>query len=110
MQAIFDKWDLPCARIGVVNDDGLMRVQRGEETVVSIPARALADEAPLYRQGGGTPRAAEPPLGPRHGFQRLTRRASLLRLLSHPDHCQQALGVAAVRPHGPHRYDGRPRL
>ena len=82
VQAIFDKWDLPCARIGVVNDDGLMRVQRGEETFVSIPARALADEAPLYHREA-TPRAAEPPLD-LATIPEADPQSSLLRLLSHP--------------------------
>ena len=45
---IFEKWDLPYAEVGVVNDDGMMRVKSGGRTVVEIPARQLADEAPLY--------------------------------------------------------------
>ena len=50
VQAIFDKWDLPCARIGVVRDDGMMRVRVGERVAAEIPARMLADEAPLYKR------------------------------------------------------------
>ncbi len=50
VQAVFDKWDLPCARIGAVNDDGMMRVRAGGQTYVEIPARALADEAPVYHR------------------------------------------------------------
>jgi phosphoribosylformylglycinamidine synthase len=45
---IFEKWDLPYAEVGVVNDDGMMRVKSSGKTVVEIPARQLADEAPLY--------------------------------------------------------------
>ncbi len=45
---IFEKWDLPYAQVGEVKDDGMMRVKVGSETVVEIPARQLADEAPLY--------------------------------------------------------------
>ncbi|HEY8899587.1 MAG TPA: phosphoribosylformylglycinamidine synthase subunit PurL [Chthoniobacterales bacterium] len=45
---IFEKWDLPYAEVGIVNDDGMMRVKSGGRTVVEIPARQLADEAPLY--------------------------------------------------------------
>ncbi len=45
---IFEKWDLPHAHVGEVKDDGMMRVKVGAETVVEIPARQLADEAPLY--------------------------------------------------------------
>ncbi|MGC1479484.1 MAG: phosphoribosylformylglycinamidine synthase subunit PurL, partial [Chthoniobacterales bacterium] len=45
---IFEKWDLPHAHVGEVKDDGMMRIKVGDETVVEIPARQLADEAPLY--------------------------------------------------------------
>ncbi len=45
---IFEKWDLPYALVGEVKDDGMMRVRHGGQTVVEIPARQLADEAPLY--------------------------------------------------------------
>ncbi len=47
---IFEKWDLPYALIGEVKDDGFMRVRENGRTVVEIPARALADEAPIYHR------------------------------------------------------------
>jgi phosphoribosylformylglycinamidine synthase II len=47
---IFEKWDLPCALIGRVTDDGLMRVKDHGVTVAEIPAKQLADEAPLYKR------------------------------------------------------------
>jgi phosphoribosylformylglycinamidine synthase II len=52
---IFEKWDLPCARIGHVTDDGLMRVKDHGVTVAEIPARQLADEAPLYKREARRP-------------------------------------------------------
>lgn len=52
---IFEKWDLPVAEIGFVTDDGLMRVKNGKETVVEIPARKLADEAPVYHREARQP-------------------------------------------------------
>src|SRR5438046_3908232 len=55
VRAIFEKWDVPCAEIGRVTDDGLMRVRNNGSIAAEIPARALADEAPLYS------REAEPP-------------------------------------------------
>ncbi len=82
VQAIFDKWDLPCARIGTVNDDGLMHVRVGDHTAVSIPARALADEAPLY-QREAKPRPPEPPLD-LATVPEADPQTSLLRLLAHP--------------------------
>jgi phosphoribosylformylglycinamidine synthase subunit PurL len=48
VKEIFEKWDLPYAEIGAVKDDGFMRVKENGRTVVEIPARALADEAPIY--------------------------------------------------------------
>ena len=61
VQRIFDKWDLPYAEIGVVTDDGRMRVRENGEVVVDIPARALADEAPIYHREAA-PKAAVAPL------------------------------------------------
>ncbi|HUB66776.1 MAG TPA: phosphoribosylformylglycinamidine synthase subunit PurL [Candidatus Methylacidiphilales bacterium] len=52
---IFTKWDLPCARIGHVTADGLMRVKNHGVTVAEIPAKKLADEAPLYKREGRRP-------------------------------------------------------
>jgi phosphoribosylformylglycinamidine synthase II len=52
---IFEKWDLPCALIGRVTDDGLMRVKDHGVTVAEIPARQLADEAPLYKREARRP-------------------------------------------------------
>jgi phosphoribosylformylglycinamidine synthase len=52
---IFEKWDLPCARIGHVTDDGLMRVRNHGVTVAEIPAKKLADEAPLYKRAARRP-------------------------------------------------------
>jgi len=48
VRRIFEKWDVPCAEIGRVTDDGLMRVLNNGSTAAEIPAKPLADEAPLY--------------------------------------------------------------
>lgn len=45
---IFDKWDLHAEEIGFVTDDSLMRVRENGVTVAEIPAKSLADEAPIY--------------------------------------------------------------
>ena len=50
VKEIFEKWDLPYAEVGVVNNDGMMRVKVGDVTVAEIPARQLADEAPIYHR------------------------------------------------------------
>src|SRR5437762_3886320 len=48
VREVFDKWDVPCAEIGRVTSDGFMRVRNDGVTAVEIPAKALAEEAPLY--------------------------------------------------------------
>jgi len=48
VKEIFEKWDLPYAEVGSVRDDGFMRVRENGVTVVEIPARSLADDAPVY--------------------------------------------------------------
>ncbi|MCX7869794.1 MAG: phosphoribosylformylglycinamidine synthase subunit PurL, partial [Terrimicrobiaceae bacterium] len=88
VRRIFEKWDLPYAQIGEVRDDGKMRVRHNGRTVVEIPARALADEAPVYHREA----APEPP--PIEDEARLLRElpepgvagieALLPALLSHP--------------------------
>jgi phosphoribosylformylglycinamidine synthase II len=52
---IFEKWDLPCALIGRVTEDGFMRVKDHGVTVAEIPAKQLADEAPLYKREARRP-------------------------------------------------------
>ena len=59
---IFEKWDLPYAEVGVVKDDGMMRVCSGAEIVAEIPARQLAEDAPIYVRDA-TPRPAPPQVG-----------------------------------------------
>jgi phosphoribosylformylglycinamidine synthase subunit PurL len=48
VRAIFEKWDVPCVEIGRVANDGMMRVLDNDAIAAAIPAKALADEAPLY--------------------------------------------------------------
>jgi phosphoribosylformylglycinamidine synthase len=48
VEAIFEKWDLHAANIGVVTDDALMRVKDRGTVVAEIPNTALVDEAPIY--------------------------------------------------------------
>src|SRR6266511_2772497 len=48
VREIFDKWDVPWAEIGRVADDGVMRVRNNGVIAAEIPAKPLAEEAPLY--------------------------------------------------------------
>ena len=55
VREIFDKWDVPCAEIGRVTDDGMMRVRNNGSVAAEIPAKPLADEAPLYSREAKAP-------------------------------------------------------
>jgi phosphoribosylformylglycinamidine synthase subunit PurL len=48
VKRIFDKWDLPWSEIGFVTDTGRMVVRHHNRIVVDLPAKKLADEAPIY--------------------------------------------------------------
>jgi phosphoribosylformylglycinamidine synthase len=48
VERIFEKWDLHAAKIGIVTDDGFLRVKENGQVVAEIPNRALTDEAPVY--------------------------------------------------------------
>src|SRR5689334_19434996 len=48
VREIFAKWDVPCAEIGRVTGDGMMRVRNNGSIAAEIPAKPLAEEAPLY--------------------------------------------------------------
>ncbi len=57
LREIFDKWDVPWAEIGRVTDDGLMRVRNNGSIAAEIPAKPLAEEAPLYSREARKPTA-----------------------------------------------------
>src|SRR5579872_5181209 len=46
--AVFKKWGLDAVTVGVVTNDGMLRVKDHGKVVAEIPNRELADEAPLY--------------------------------------------------------------
>jgi phosphoribosylformylglycinamidine synthase len=50
VERIFEKWDLHAAKIGEVKEGNRMRVLDGGEVVAEIPAKALADEGPVYHR------------------------------------------------------------
>jgi phosphoribosylformylglycinamidine (FGAM) synthase-like enzyme len=55
VKRIFDKWDLPWAEIGHVTDTGQMIVRNNGTVVADIPAKKLADEAPVYQREAREP-------------------------------------------------------
>ena len=111
VEAIFEKWDLHAAHIGVVTDDGLMRVKdraarwsrrfrtprwstRRRSTIARPSRPAYLDEVRKLNLGALRPAASD-------------RRAADGPVVA--DHRQQALGLSPVRPHGAHQYAGARR-
>ena len=60
VREIFDKWDVPWAQIGRVTDDGMMRVRNNGSVAAEIPAKPLAEEAPLYSREAKKPAVVAP--------------------------------------------------
>src|SRR5437762_1766284 len=58
VREVFEKWDVPCAEIGHVTDDGMMRVLNNGSVAAEIPAKPLAEEAPLYSRQAKAPTGA----------------------------------------------------
>ncbi len=81
VRAIFEKWDVPCAEIGRVTDDGMMRVRNNGSIAAEIPAKPLADEAPLYEREAAAP--PPPPLDT-SSLPRINPHRALFALLSDP--------------------------
>jgi phosphoribosylformylglycinamidine synthase subunit PurL len=61
---VFKKWGLDAVTIGVVTDDGKLRVKFHGEVFAEIPNRALADEAPRYDRPHTKPLRPAPQQGP----------------------------------------------
>jgi phosphoribosylformylglycinamidine synthase len=85
---VFRKWGLDAVTIGQVTGDGLLRVRQHGGIVAEIPARELADEAPLYDRPHTAPHRraqmrapAMPPCGDLNG--------ALAALLSSGDLCSK---------------------
>src|SRR5437899_7122891 len=55
VKRIFEKWDLPLPEIGHVTDTGRMVVKNNGAVVADIPAKKLADEAPVYQREAREP-------------------------------------------------------
>jgi phosphoribosylformylglycinamidine synthase len=82
VKEIFDKWDLPYAEAGKVTADGMMRVLDHGKVEVEIPAKQLAEEAPIYEREAIAPPPAVPLLMDQIAVS--DPQESLFRLLRHP--------------------------
>src|SRR5437667_1565427 len=81
VREVFEKWDVPCAEIGRVTDDGMMRVRNDGAIAAEIPAKPLAQEAPLYSREA-TPVAASSLTERR--LQKINNHEALRQLLRDP--------------------------
>ncbi len=52
---IIKKWDLHGVIIGKVTTDGMFRILENGKVVAEVPARSLADDAPVYQRTGVEP-------------------------------------------------------
>jgi phosphoribosylformylglycinamidine synthase II len=87
VSAVFKKWGLDAVTIGVVTGDGMMRVRDHGEVVAEIPARELADEAPLYDRPHTLPFRAAPIEAP--AIPASDPQADLLALVASGDLCSK---------------------
>jgi len=85
VREIFDKWDVPCAEIGRVTDDGMMRVRNNGSVAAEIPAKPLAEEAPLYsREAKKSAAVAEIGDPGYNDLPKIDNRSALRQLLCDP--------------------------
>ena len=88
---VFEKWGLDAAEVGVVTDDGMLRVRNHGEVVVELQNSFLTDDAPIYdRPHGVAPYRPHPLDGP--GVPQIDGRqaaSALLDLLSAGDICSK---------------------
>jgi phosphoribosylformylglycinamidine synthase subunit PurL len=82
VREVFEKWDVPCAEIGRVTTDGMMRVRNNGEVAAEIPAKALAEEAPLYSREASPPAVTASPTG--RPLQKIDSYDALRQLLRDP--------------------------
>ncbi len=48
VHAVFRRWGVPSTTIGKVTGDGMLRVRKAGEVAAEVPARSLAEDAPVY--------------------------------------------------------------
>ncbi|SEA82393.1 phosphoribosylformylglycinamidine synthase subunit PurL [Rubrimonas cliftonensis] len=85
-RAIFDKWDLDFAVVGVTTPEDRFIVKHRGAVKADLPLAALSGSAPEYdRPWEESP--APPPLG---ALPEIDPAEALLKLMAHPNHCSRA--------------------
>lgn len=85
--AIFRKWGLDAVAIGEVTADGMLRVKHHGQVVAEIPARALAEEAPVYDRPYTEPYRTAPIDPPQFASQDLA--ADLVAVITSENLCSK---------------------
>ena len=82
VKEVFEKWDLPYSKVGIVTDDGFMRVLNAGSVEVEIPAKQLAEDAPVYEREVAIPDPPKAIVVSDLAFH--DPKDSVLQLLAHP--------------------------
>ena len=92
--AVFRKWGLDCAEVGVVTVDDVMRVYHGGVLKAEIPNKALTEDAPVYHRPVGVWEAPVPKDPPAWVLEELRKprdyTADLKKLLGSANVCSKA--------------------
>ncbi len=88
-EALFARWGLHTDRVGVITDDGLLRVRDGAAVVAELPVRLLTDDAPVYERARAAP-APPPAVDPVTLPMPLDLGTALLALLGSPNVASRA--------------------
>ena len=87
---LFAKWGLDAVEIGIVTEDGLLRVKNHGEVVAEIPNPLLTDDAPIYDRPAAKPMRPAPLDGPVPAAPNAEElNDTLPRLLASPDICSK---------------------
>jgi phosphoribosylformylglycinamidine (FGAM) synthase-like enzyme len=91
--AVFRKWGLDCAEVGIVTADDVMRVFHGGVLQAEIPNKALTDDAPVYHRPVGVWNPPVPKDPPAWVLEELKKprdyTADLKKLLASPNICSK---------------------
>jgi phosphoribosylformylglycinamidine synthase len=88
--AVFEKWGLDAAEIGIVTGDGRIIIRENGVVVADLPARELADEAPLYdRPHNAAAYRAGIPLDAPVMPESRDLTADLMKLMASPNLCSK---------------------
>jgi phosphoribosylformylglycinamidine synthase subunit PurL len=82
--AIFEKWGLDAAIIGITTDTGHLVLKHHGQTVADVPLAPLFDDAPLYDRPWVAPKA-QPVLSPADVPAPADWNAAILKLMGAPD-------------------------